>query len=99
MFRTACVEANLSMLSLYDKRNAEALQRLIKGTTELAYYGDPILNAARAASDQLFADLGGRDASFRSLHDQWRGFRSQVQQWNRINELSYASFAFPSGQP
>ncbi|MFM7264766.1 MAG: TRAP transporter substrate-binding protein [Synechococcus sp.] len=99
MFRTACVEANLSMLSLYDKRNAEALQRLRQGTTELQYYGDPILNAARDASEQLFADIGRRDAGFRNVHEQWRGFRDQVQQWNRINELSYASYAFPGRQP
>jgi TRAP-type mannitol/chloroaromatic compound transport system substrate-binding protein len=94
MFRTACVEANLSMLSRYDQRNAEALQRLRAGTTQLEYYGDPILAAARDASEQLFADLGRGDASFAALHGQWRRFRDQVQEWNRINELSYANFAY-----
>ena len=99
MFRTACVEANMAMLSRYDKRNGEALQRLRRGTTQLEYYGDPILAAARDASEQLFADLGRRDAAFASLHSQWRTFRDQVQEWNRINELSYANFAYAKAAP
>jgi TRAP-type mannitol/chloroaromatic compound transport system substrate-binding protein len=60
----------------------------------LEYYGDPILAAARDASEQLFADLGRGDASFAALHGDWRRFRDQVQEWNRINELSYANFAY-----
>lgn len=92
MFSTACYEANLSMLSQYDSLNATALGRLQRQGTELVYYGDAILQAANAASDQLFADTARGDASFRNLHQQWLGFRQQVQRWNRINELSYANF-------
>jgi TRAP-type mannitol/chloroaromatic compound transport system substrate-binding protein len=94
MFSTACYEANLSMLSRYDSLNATALQRLEQGTTQLEYYGDEILAAARGASDQLFADTARSDRTFSSLYEQWSGFRRQVQAWNRVNELSYANFSF-----
>ena len=94
MFSTACAEANLGMLSRYDSLNGAALRRLEKGGTQLRFYGDPILQAARSASDQLFADTARSDSSFRGLYDQWRGFRDQVWAWNRINELSYAAFSF-----
>ena len=97
MFSTACYEANLTMLSRYDRLNAEALQRLQQGSTQLEYYGDAILSAARAASAQLFADTARSDTSFRTVHEQWSGFRRQVQAWNRVNELSYANFSY--GQP
>jgi TRAP-type mannitol/chloroaromatic compound transport system substrate-binding protein len=93
MFGTACHEANLNMLSRYDALNAEALQHLKKGGTQLEYYGDAILTAARSASDQLFADTARTDRGFRDLYGQWRTFRDQVQAWNRINELSYANFS------
>ncbi len=96
MFTTACYEANITMLSRYDSLNATALQQLEQGGTQLEFYGDAILAAARTASDQLFADSARRDSSFRTIYDQWRGFRSQVQAWNRVNELSYANFSFAS---
>ena len=94
MFSTACAEANLIMLSRYDSLNGAALLRLKQGGTQLRFYGEPILTAARSASDQLFADTARGDSGFRSLYDQWRGFRDQVWDWNRINELSYAEFSF-----
>ncbi|MEB3321860.1 MAG: TRAP transporter substrate-binding protein [Synechococcaceae cyanobacterium] len=92
MFATACQEANLEMLSRYEALNAVALGRLRQGGTQLEYYGDAILRAAREASFQLFADSAARDATFRSLFDQWRTFRRQVTAWNRINEYPLARF-------
>jgi len=99
MFATACMEANLSMLSRYDSLNGEALQRLQQGGTQLEYYGETILAAARQASDQLFADTARGDAGFRAIHAEWRVFRDQVQAWNRINELPYANFSFARPRP
>lgn len=94
MLATACREANLTMLSRYDSLNGAALQRLRQGGTQLTFYGDAILAAARAASDQLFADTARADRGFRELYGQWQRFRSQVQDWNRVNELAYANFSY-----
>ena len=99
MFSTACFEANLSMLSRYDTRNAQALQRLQAGSTQLESFGDPILKAARDASEALFADIGRSDKGFAALHGEWRQFRTAVQDWNRINELSFANFSFGGPRP
>jgi TRAP-type mannitol/chloroaromatic compound transport system substrate-binding protein len=99
MFATACCEANLTMLSRYDSLNAEALQRLQKGSTQLEFYGDAILSAARDASEALFADIGRGDAAFAALYKEWGQFRRQVQDWNRINELSFANFSFAKPRP
>jgi TRAP-type mannitol/chloroaromatic compound transport system substrate-binding protein len=99
MFTTACYEANLTMLSRYDSLNAQALQRLQKGTTQLEFYGEPILTAARDASEALFADIGRSDAGFAALHGEWLRFRAGVQDWNRINELSFANFSFARPRP
>ncbi len=93
MFQAACQEANGLMLSRYDALNASVLQRLIKGGTQLEFYGDAILRAAREATDQILAD-NAKDATFRKVYDQWQGFRRDVFAWNRVNEFSYARFAF-----
>lgn len=94
MFSTACHEANLTMLSRYDRLNAQALQRLRQGRTQLESFGDPILEQARSASEQMFADMARADQGFAALLNQWRDFRAAVQGWNRINELSFANFSF-----
>ncbi|MEB3263119.1 MAG: TRAP transporter substrate-binding protein [Synechococcus sp.] len=96
MLSTACWEVNLQMLSRYDTLNAQALQRLVKGGTQLEFYGDAILTAAQEASFQLYADTASGDATFRQIFEQWRSFRRQVYDWNRVNEYSFARFAFGS---
>jgi TRAP-type mannitol/chloroaromatic compound transport system substrate-binding protein len=93
MFAAACHEANGLMLSRYDALNATVLQRLIKGGTQLKFYGEPILQAAREATDQILAD-SAKDATFKRVYEQWRSFRQDVFAWNRVNEFSYARFAF-----
>jgi TRAP-type mannitol/chloroaromatic compound transport system substrate-binding protein len=93
MVAAACHEANGLMLSRYDALNATVLQRLIKGGTQLKFYGQPILQAAREATDQILADSAS-DATFKRLYEQWRTFRQDVFAWNQVNELSYARFAF-----
>jgi TRAP-type mannitol/chloroaromatic compound transport system substrate-binding protein len=32
------------------------------------------------------------------VYDQWRAFRQEVFAWNRVNEFSYARFAFGEDQ-
>lgn len=96
MFEVACQEANGLMLSRYEALNATVLQRLIKGGTELEFYGEAILKAARSASDQILADSAS-DRTFRQIYDQWQGFRRDLFAWNRVNEFSYTRFAFGDG--
>ena len=62
MFNTACYEANLTMLSRYDSLNGAALQRLIKGGTELVPYDNSILNAAQDAAFQLYSDTAAKES-------------------------------------
>ena len=97
MFSTACYEANLSMLSRYDSLNGQALQRLMTGGTQLRAYDEAILTAAREASDQLYADTARTNQDFKTLYAGWQTFREQIWAWNRVNQLSYASFSY--GQP
>ena len=94
MFNTACYEANLTMLSRYDTLNGAALQRLIKGGTELVAYDNSILKAAQDAAFQLYSDTAAKDSSFRNLFQQWQGFRQEVYAWNKVNEFSFARFSY-----
>ena len=92
MFSTACYQANLGMLSKYEQRNSEALLRLRRQGIKLEAYSNDILEAAKEATDVLFADLAAGDASFRDLLERWRLFQQETLNWNRINELPLAKF-------
>ncbi len=94
IFNTACYEANLTMLSRYDTRNGSALQRLIKGGTELVPYDKTILTAAKEVAFQLYADMSTKDQGFRKLFDQWQDFRKEVSSWNKVNEFTFSSFTY-----
>ena len=94
IFKTAAYEANISMLARYDALNGQALARLIAGGTQLRAYSQEIMEAAQKQSFDLYEESASADATFKEVYQQWRQFREQVYSWNKINELSFATFAF-----
>ncbi|MCM1981861.1 TRAP transporter substrate-binding protein [Lyngbya confervoides] len=98
VFKTACFEANLSMLSRYDALNGDALGRLTQGGTQLTAYSPAILTAAQQAAFEIYEDTARTDATFKTVFEQWRAFRTQVYRWNKINALSFDNFAIAALQ-
>ncbi|MGF1570212.1 MAG: TRAP transporter substrate-binding protein [Nodosilinea sp.] len=96
MLRTACFEANLEMLSRYETRNNEALQRLVEGGVELRKFSDDILAAAQAASFELYDEFAAKDADFKAIYEDWKGFRDRVYAWNNLNQGSFERFVYVS---
>ena len=94
IFRTACYQANLTMLNRYDKLNGSALKRLLKKGTELVPYDKSILSAAKEASNQIYADISNQELEFRNLYTQWKLFQAEVSSWNKINEYSFLNFNY-----
>ena len=94
IFNTACYEANLTMLSRYDTLNGSALQRLLKGGTQLVAYNNQILKAAESAAFQLYSDISTKDKGFRMVFDQWQKFRQEIAAWNKVNEFSFSRFNY-----
>ena len=92
MFSAACFEANLGILSDYEWRNSQALQRITGEGIKVERYSNEILKAARAASNEIFQELADADAGFRDLLERWRLFRHEARTWNTINELPLAEF-------
>ncbi len=96
IFKTACYQANLQMLSRYDTLNGAALQRLLKGGTKLVPYTDDILKAAREVAFQIYTDISIKDLSFRTLFGKWQSFRQDIYTWNQVNEFSFSRFSYNS---
>ncbi|MGB7414569.1 MAG: TRAP transporter substrate-binding protein [Thermosynechococcaceae cyanobacterium] len=93
IFKTAAYEANLNMLAQYDALNRDAIARLIAGGTKLTRYSDDILKAAEQATFSLYAENAAKNADFKKVYEPWKTFRKQIYQWNRVNDISFATFA------
>ncbi|NJL47388.1 MAG: TRAP transporter substrate-binding protein [Leptolyngbyaceae cyanobacterium SM2_5_2] len=94
IIRTASFEANLEMLSRYETRNNEALQRLVDGGVELRQYNDDILTAAQQASFALYDEFAANDADFKAIYEDWQGFRDRIQSWSSLNQGSFERFIY-----
>ncbi len=93
IFKTAAYEANINMLAKYDALNREAIGRLTDSGTKLTRYSDDILKAAQESAFDLYEENAGKNADFKKVYGQWKTFREQIYQWNRVNEVSFATFA------
>ena len=98
IFQTAAYEANLNMLAKYDALNREALAKLVAQGTELRAFSSEIMQAAQKAAFEIYAENASKNDSFKEVYQQWKKFREQVYNWNQINELSFAEFAFNNQQ-
>ncbi|PSR18335.1 ABC transporter substrate-binding protein [filamentous cyanobacterium CCP3] len=94
MVRTAAFEANLEMLSRYETRNNEALQRLVDGGTELREYSAEIMTAAQEATFDLYDEFAASDADFKAIYDDWRGFRDRIYAWSQLNQGAFERFVY-----
>jgi TRAP-type mannitol/chloroaromatic compound transport system substrate-binding protein len=99
VIETAAFQSNMMMLSRYDARNNDALQRLIQGGTELRPYSDEILAAAQQAAFALYDEFSAKDAYFKTIFAEWKAFRERVYAWNNINEAGFTRFIYSQLKP
>jgi TRAP-type mannitol/chloroaromatic compound transport system substrate-binding protein len=93
VLHTAIAESNLHLLAQYDAMNGEALRRLQLTGTQLKAFSPEILEAAHQTTFEIYNEMAAADPAFKAIFEQWNTFRTQVYQWNRVNELSFANFA------
>ncbi|HEY9621581.1 MAG TPA: TRAP transporter substrate-binding protein [Crinalium sp.] len=92
--QAAAFEANVTMLSRYEARNNEALQRLVQGGVQLRSFGDEIMTAAEKASFELYDEFAAKDADFKTVFESWKTFRDGVYAWNNLNEGAFERFSY-----
>jgi TRAP-type mannitol/chloroaromatic compound transport system substrate-binding protein len=92
--RTAAYEANTTMLSRYESRNNEALQRLVKSGVQLRAYSPEILAGAAKAAFELYDEFAAKDADFKAVYEQWKEFRDRVYAWNKLNEANFTGYVY-----
>ncbi len=94
--QTAAYEANINMLAQYDALNPKALASLISQGVELRAFSPEIMQAAQKAAFKIYEENSRQNEDFQEVYQQWQKFREKVYNWNKVNELSFAQFAFRS---
>ena len=92
IFQAAAYETNLNMLAQYDLLNSKALPKLIEKGVQLKAFSREIMAAAQKATFEIYEENSSKNESFKKVYQQWKKFREQVFNWNKVNELSFTLF-------
>jgi TRAP-type mannitol/chloroaromatic compound transport system substrate-binding protein len=84
--------AGETVLAGYDARNPKALREIATSGVTLKPFPRDLLEAAYAASQQVFADLYAENEWFRTIHEAQTAFRNEQIMWFRAAELPFDSF-------
>jgi TRAP-type mannitol/chloroaromatic compound transport system substrate-binding protein len=86
----ACRVVNQDLLSEYTARNPAALDDLLnKHKVDMRVYPDDVLQQLRKISEEVVAELAGKDAFSKRVYDSYFKFYQQAKRWSDISELAY----------
>ena len=87
----ACQAANNDMLADFTARNGAALGVLVnEHKVQVKKFPDEVLRALKKVSDDVVADVAGRDSLTRKVHDSFADFRGKVSKWTDLSETAFA---------
>lgn len=92
LLETAARAANLEMLAEYDYKNPPALSRLAGQGAKLRPFSSEILNASFKASQELYAEIRGKNPDFKKVYDSMAAYRSQTYLWQQVAEYTFDTF-------
>ena len=90
--RTASIESLTWVTAKYDALNPLALKRLVAGGAQLRAFPRPILDACYKATQEVYADLNGKNADFKKVYDSYFGFQPDQVLWARVAEGGFDSY-------
>jgi TRAP-type mannitol/chloroaromatic compound transport system substrate-binding protein len=95
--QTACSDAAAETSAQYDTKNPQALRRLLAAGVQLRSLPQPVLQAAEAAANRVYAELGAESAHWKRVHAHWAAFRDEQRLWSRLAQYGFDSFGYTHG--
>ncbi|KQT27578.1 MAG: TRAP transporter substrate-binding protein [Bradyrhizobium sp.] len=92
----ATAHANTWMAARYDMQNPAALKRLVAGGTQLRPFTNEVLEACLKSTNELWAEISGKNAEFKKAIDAMQAYRSDEYLWWQVAEYTYDSFMIRS---
>ncbi|MEA5500472.1 TRAP transporter substrate-binding protein [Limnoraphis robusta] len=90
--KAASIQANMECLAIYDTENPIALKRMIEGGTQLKAFSSEIMTAAQQQAFAIYEENASKDATFKTVYEQWKKFRESIYPWSAVSELAYGNF-------
>ena len=98
IFEAAVAYANLDMLAKYDAFNPAALRKLVAQGAQLKPFPQSFIDAAYTASNELYAEIGAKNAGFKKIMDSLIAFRNEEYLWWQVGEFPYDSYMIRARQ-
>ena len=92
----AAQATNSWMQARYDMQNPAALKRLVASGTQLRPFSNEVLDACLKATNELWAEISGKNADFKKAIDAMQAYRSDEYLWWQVAEYTYDSFMIRS---
>ena len=98
IFKAAAADVSGKMLAQFNAVNGDVLNRLSLSGTKLLPFSLEILSTSYKTAFELYDEIASEDKHFNDIYQSWKTFRSDIYQWNRVNELSFADFVMSQTQ-
>lgn len=96
IFVAAAHQANSMTMTKYDDVNPGAIRRLIASGTQLRAFTPEIMDACAKAANELYEEIGAKNAMFKKLHDSAMNYRNEQLLWQQISEFNYDAYQIRS---
>jgi TRAP-type mannitol/chloroaromatic compound transport system substrate-binding protein len=96
--RAAAAQADIYMMTRYDVLNGPALKQLAAGGAQLRPFPQDVMQAAFKASEEVYAEISGKNASFKKIYDSLKAYRGEAYFWFQFSEGFYDRFMFAQQQ-
>ena len=92
----ATAYTNMWMNARYDAQNPAALKRLVGAGAQLRPFSNEILDASLKATNELWAEISGKNPEFKKAIDAMQAFRNDQYLWWQVAEIAFDSFQIRS---
>jgi TRAP-type mannitol/chloroaromatic compound transport system substrate-binding protein len=89
---SAASHAHIDMQAKYDAKNPAALRRLVASGTKLHRFPKDVMEAAFKTSNEVYAELVGKNANWKKVYEDWVKFRNDQVLWFRFAEAGFDDF-------
>lgn len=92
VLRAASTEAGFHMLTSYDAKNPQALQRLLASGVTMRPFPQDIMDAAQQTAFDIMEEQAAADATYNRVYTAFKQFREASYRWFNTTEQAYAAF-------
>jgi TRAP-type mannitol/chloroaromatic compound transport system substrate-binding protein len=92
LLKSASQAVNLDMTAHYDAVNATAIKKVVAEGAKLAPFSPEILAACWKATEDTYAEMSAKSATFKTMLDSLKAFRKDYYLWNQVAEAPFDNF-------